>query len=137
MLSHDVESLAMSPDGGRLYIGSLTGGIAIVDTKTDKLVPLIIGTPGPVHDLVVSPDGKKLFLAMNRHGIWRALTRNGELRQLTDQICPVNLGLDSRDQTLYVSYQCGGPGGRSGHDATEIFSTESETSLGTVTGPPH
>src|SRR5260370_39985138 len=128
--------MVMSPDGGRLYVASITGGIAVIDTKTDQLLPGAITVAGSVHDLVVTPDGKKLFMAMNRNGVWRVLTTNGGLKQITDRICPVNLGLDSQGRTLYVPYQCGGPTGRAGPDPVEVFDPRSQTKLGIGSGPP-
>ena len=75
-------------------------------------------------------------LARRQRGVWRMLTVNGQLKQVTNQICPVNLALDTRGQNLVVSYQCGGPKGRSGHDSVEVFSAETEESLGIANGPP-
>jgi DNA-binding beta-propeller fold protein YncE len=135
-LPRDAGRFVMSRDGNRLYILSPSGGIVVVDTGREGLAPRVIPTPGPVYDGALTPDGKKLFITMNRLGVWRMLTMNGQLKQVTDQICPVHLGLDARGQTLVVSYQCGGPKGRNGHDAVEIFNAETEESLGIASGPP-
>ena len=135
-LPRDVGHLVMSRDGKKLYILSPSGGIVVIDTEKDHLAPRVISTPGPVYNGALTPDGKKLFITMNRLGVWRMLTMNGQLKQVTDQICPIDLALDAQGQTLFVSYQCGGPKGRTGHDSVEIFNAETEESQGIVSGLP-
>ncbi|HLK66779.1 MAG TPA: LamG-like jellyroll fold domain-containing protein [Bryobacteraceae bacterium] len=135
-LSQDPGSVAMSADGKRLYIAWLAGDVGYIDTRTDKIVTHAIHTPGRVHELALTPDGKKLFMSMYHLGVWRAFTSNGEMNQVTDEVCPVHLELDPQGERLYVPYQCGGPTGRRGHDAVEVFDVTSEESLGIVSGPP-
>jgi DNA-binding winged helix-turn-helix (wHTH) protein/DNA-binding beta-propeller fold protein YncE len=134
-LPTDANSLAVSPDG-KLYIGSQADGIIVFDITSEKLLPGLVRTHGPVRDMAITPDGKKLFLAMSQFGVKRLLIRTGELKQVTDQVCPEHLALDRSGRRLYVSYQCGGPGGRRGHDSLEIFDAEREETLGVFSGPP-
>ncbi len=126
----------MSPDGRYLYVGSTVNGIMIIDTAQDRILPAIIATGGPVFELAVTPDGRKIFAALGQQGVKSVMLSNGEVRQVTRQICPEAVSLDPSGRTLYVSYQCGGPLGRPGHDSLEIFDAVTERSIGLVSGPP-
>jgi hypothetical protein len=46
------------------------------------------------------------------------------------------VAIDGGNKHLFVSYQCGGPGGRAGHDAFEIYDTESERTAGVIRDLP-
>jgi len=135
MLPADSGSMAVSPDG-KLYVGSLTEGIMIYDITRDELYPGVIPTHGSVLGMAITPDGKKLFLAMGQHGVRRLLVKTGKLKQITTEPCPQYLALDSFAQRLYVTYQCSGPGGRLGHDSIEVFDAQKEGRLGILSGLP-
>ncbi len=135
ILPTGASALSVSPDG-KLFIGSNADGIMIFDSGKNQLVPRLIATHGPVRDIAITPDGRKAFLAMSQFGVKRLLIRTGDLKQITNEVCPEHLALDPSGRRLYVSYQCGGPGGRDGHDSLEIFDAEKEESLGIFTGPP-
>jgi hypothetical protein len=135
-LPQDAGPLAVSPDGAKLYIGSRLGGIMVIDSESDLRVLKMVSTAGPVWDLAVTPDGSKLFVAMSDRGVWRVLTKDWTARQLTNQGCPESIKIGPDGRTLVVTYQCGGPGGKSGHDSVEFFDTQTEELLGTLTGMP-
>ena len=126
--------LAVSPDGAKLYIGSRLGGIMVIDPASGQEMRKTVSTAAPVWDLAVTPDGRKLFVAMSHQGVWRFLTSDWTARQLTSQGCPENIKIGPDGRTLVVSYQCGGPVGRSGHDSVEFFDTQTEELLGRLTG---
>jgi DNA-binding winged helix-turn-helix (wHTH) protein/DNA-binding beta-propeller fold protein YncE len=134
-LPTDGGPLAVSPDR-KLYIGSRVEGLMVLDITREQLRPGLIPTHGPVWKMALTPDGKKLFLAMGNFGVKRLRLRTGEIKQITSQVCPEYLELDPSGRRLYVSYQHSGPGGRSGHDSLEVFDAETEESLGIVSGPP-
>jgi DNA-binding winged helix-turn-helix (wHTH) protein/DNA-binding beta-propeller fold protein YncE len=134
-LPAEPRTLTVSADG-KVYISSQIEGIMVFDIARDRLVAGLIPTHGSVWDMAITPDGKKLFLAMSQFGVKRLLVRTGELKQITNQQCPQYLELDPSGRHLYVSYQCSGPGGRPGHDSLEIFDAEKEQTLGVFTGPP-
>lgn len=131
----DIGRLAVSLSG-RLYIASPVEGLFVLDIAREQLLPGAISTGGPVWDLAVTPDGEKLFLAMGAAGLKRLSTRTGKIDQVSDRVCPEHLAVDRAGKRLYVSYQCGGPTGRRGHDSMEIFDVDKEANLGIVTGPP-
>jgi hypothetical protein len=130
----NVSMMAMAPDG-RLFIGSSSDGLIVVDSANDRIQSGVIRTGGPVRDLAVSPDGSKLYLALGPSGIKTLLIQSGELRQLTDTSCPERLAVDPQGIHLYATYQCSGLGGRAGHNSLEIFDAAKESSLGVFQGP--
>jgi WD40 repeat protein len=129
--------MALSPAGNLLYVGSMAGAIVVIDTLTDRVLPQMIETSGPVMSLSMTPDGKKLFIAMSQQGLARLLIAAGKMEQITDRICVEHVRVDPRGKNLYVSYQCDGPSGRAGHDALEVFDIATEKSIGIVSGPPN
>ncbi len=132
----DAYSAAMARDGKRIYVGSSTDGVMVVDAERDQVLGRIFPTGGPVHSLAVTPGEEKLFLAMGTAGLKRISTGSGDTRLLSEIDSPEFVGIDPSGRELFVSYQHGGPRGRSGHDSLEIYDVESERSVAIVTGPP-
>lgn len=134
-LPHPARGAALSRDGKRLYIGSPDALVMVVDISRGS-VERSIPTGRPVFDLTVTPDEKKIFLAMASGGLKRILTASGETATLSEFACPLYVGMDGEGKRLIVSYECGGPGGRAGHDAVEIYDTSSERSVGVIRDLP-
>jgi DNA-binding beta-propeller fold protein YncE len=64
------ESIALSPDGGQLYVlkgTSAVSNIAVVDVATESIAAVL---PAPSHcvELTVSPDGKQLYEVVGAPG---------------------------------------------------------------------
>ncbi|MBI3667513.1 MAG: hypothetical protein HY236_15020 [Acidobacteria bacterium] len=139
-LTHTVQviqkpsAIVAAPDGHKVYVGSAVSDLSVIDTATKAVST--IHTDGPVIDLAITPDGRKLFLAAAYSGLKRVLTATGEVTVIPGTICPMYLALNPQGTRLYVSYQCGGPGGRPGHDSIDILDVTNETSLGSITGLP-
>lgn len=130
-----VESAKASFDGKTVFFGSSSDGLLIYDRAARKVVDSI-PTGGPVSDIAISPENGDLYLAMMHRGI-RRLRLNGRIwKQITHEGCPYFIDIDSKGRTLLVSYQCGGPGGRNGHDAIELFDLKTEESRFVFSGPP-
>ena len=127
-------SIRVSADGFA-YLGSSSNGVMVVDPQSRK-VKDVISTDGPVSDLVVAPEKGKLFVAMMGGGVRRYDLRTKASKQITTVGRPHYLDLDSTSGNLLVSYQHGGPSGRLGHDAIELFDVETERSLQVFSGPP-
>ncbi|MEE1000646.1 MAG: hypothetical protein U0L37_01625 [Bacteroidales bacterium] len=58
--SHEVESVAYSPDGTKIISGSLDETIKIWDTNTGECLKTLMGHIGPVWSVAFSPDGTKI-----------------------------------------------------------------------------
>jgi hypothetical protein len=119
-------TLELSPDGKRLYVGGVRE-LAIIDLERDNVVRIPLGRM--VQDLQLSADGRRLWIALAQGGL-KVLDTTTHESALTPTIgCPMRLALDARANRLYVSYQCGGPGGRPGYDAIEVLDSASGESL--------
>ena len=134
-LPHPARGAAIGGDGKRLYIGSPDAVVMVMDTGRGS-VERTIRTGRPVFDLTVSPDEKKIFLAMASGGLRRIITASGETDTLSEFACPMYVAMDGKGTRLFVSYECGGPGGRPGHDAFEIYDTASERTVGVIRDLP-
>lgn len=134
-LPHPARGAAIGGDGKRLYIGSPDALVMVVDTSLGS-VERLIPTGRPVFDLTVTPDEKKIFLAMASGGLRRIMTASGEAATLSEFACPMYVAMDGEGKRLFVSYECGGPGGRAGHDALEIYDTASERTVGVIRDLP-
>lgn len=134
VLPQDAGPLTVSPDGRRLYVGSRIGGIMVAEPPFASATSRVLPTPGPVWDLAVTPDGSKVFVASGYQGVWRFRTRDRASSRLTTEGCPEQLSMDPDGRILVVNYQCGGPGGSSGHDAIEFIDTVTEKRMGTING---
>ena len=121
---------------GQLFIGSSADGLMVLDIRTEQLLPIVIPTGAGVLDIAVTPDGKKIFLALGMAGVMRVTAGSWKTSRITDRVCPQYLEIDSQGKNLYVSYQCGGPTGRAGHDAVEAYDVAREARIWTVSGPP-
>jgi YVTN family beta-propeller protein len=133
-------ALAISPDGKQIYAGSRSANLSVI--QVDSKAVTRIETSGPDFDIAVTPDGEKAYLAMEISGLKRlrlsgGKPTNGKLEDIPTVKCPVGLALNPNGTTLYVSYQCGGPGGRSGHDAIGIFDVATDKFRGSITGFPN
>jgi YVTN family beta-propeller protein len=56
-------SLAVSPDGSTVYVGSLDSRVVAVSTATMTVSKVIPGAGGDSWDMVMSPDGSQLYVA--------------------------------------------------------------------------
>jgi len=127
--------IAVSPDGAQIFVGHYGGDVTVFQTKTWQSTVLAVGSP--VTDIAVTPDGKRLYVAMERNGLKRVSLNTGEQKRLVVVPCPMRLALTPDGSRLYVNYQCGGPGGRPGHDTIEVFELPSERSVAVMGGFPN
>jgi hypothetical protein len=134
-LPHPARGAALGADGKHLYIGSPDALVMVVDTSLGS-VERLIPSGRPVFDLTVTPDEKKIFVAMASGGLIRILTASGETASLSGFACPLYVAMDGEGKRLFVSYECGGPGGRAGHDAFEIYDASSERTVGVIRDLP-
>jgi uncharacterized protein (TIGR03437 family) len=127
--------LVVSPDGTTVYVGNsgAGGGVSVISTATNT-VTSTIATPSSVADIALTPNGAKLYVALPSGGVGRIVTATNTLTIISATECPEGLSITPDGSTLYVNYQCGGPGGSSGHDAIGVFSIATDTLTTSITG---
>jgi hypothetical protein len=125
----------MCRDGQSIYISSTEPQVVVVDTASDN-VKRVIPTGQPAFDIAVTADNRKLFLALGSAGLKRFDLVTGDGRVLSPLACPIHLDLDPAGRNLFVAYECGGPGGRAGHDVVDIYDVDSEQSVYTIMNLP-
>ncbi len=131
-------ALALSSDGARLYVGNNGGGVSVIDMETRQLLHSI-PTPGPVRDLAITHDGRKIFLALEYLGLGKLEldTQTESVRIISSISCPEGVAVTPDDGRLYVSYQCTGPGGFPGHDAIGVFDVKREELIDSIKDLPN
>ena len=127
------DALAVAPDGSKIYVGQHGGGVSVIDTAT-KNVTSINTLGGPVRDLAITPDGSKVYLAMEFSGLRVIDTATNNVTNVSGFVCPEGVRVTPDGSTLYVNYQCGGPGGSGGHDAVGRFDAATGAFIGSTTG---
>jgi probable HAF family extracellular repeat protein/YVTN family beta-propeller protein len=130
------DALAVSPDGSKIYVGQHGGNVTVIDTAT-KGVTTINTLGGPVRDLAITPDGSKVYLAMESSGLRVIDTATNNVSNVSGFTCPEGVRVTPDGSTVYVNYQCGGPGGSGGHDAVGRFDAATGAFLGSITGLPN
>ena len=119
----------MSRDGRSIYFSSTEPQVVVLDTLTESWRDQVIATGEPAFDIAVTTDKRKLFLALGNAGLKRIDLVSGESRVLSPIACPIHLSLDRSSKNIFVAYECGGPGGRSGHDVVDVYDVDSEQSI--------
>jgi YVTN family beta-propeller protein len=61
------QSLAISPDGTRIYVGAINAGISVIDTVGAKIVASI--DAGNYGHVAISPDGSRLYATSYKNGL--------------------------------------------------------------------
>ena len=128
-------SIAVSRAGDLAYLGSQSGALTVIALPSGRLRE-IIQAPGPISDIALSPNGRTIFIAMREKGVSRLDTTSHKWSVVTPYPCPWYNRLDRQGKRLAVSFQCGGPGGREGHDAVEIYDVDTGRRLDSLVGPP-
>jgi len=87
-------------------------------------------------DVALSADGRRLWVALGHGGLKILDTQSLRLDDYPSVGCPKRLALARGMARLFVAYQCGGPGGRAGHDALEIIDEPTRRSVLARSGLP-
>jgi hypothetical protein len=91
---------------------------------------------GYIHDSLLSRDGRYVWLTFAQGGLKVLDIETGRLDTIRTIGCPVYLTAAPRSPRVFLSYQCGGPGGRWGHDALEIIDAHTRKPVLSRAGPP-
>lgn len=124
-----------SPDNRRIYVGETEGVVWVVDAQT--FTARSIAANGSIRDLAPTPDGSTLYIAAVQQGLKKLNTATGQIGTINTSACPTHVAVTPDGQRLIVSYECGGPEGRAGHDSIEIFALPEEKPVKTISGLPN
>jgi len=62
-------AIAITPDGNRVYVSNLIGGISVINTATNTVVTTIPLVGGPPAGLAVAPNGSRAYVANGSRGL--------------------------------------------------------------------
>ena len=124
----------LAPDGRLFVLDGLQPTIYMMAPGAGMATAIHI--PGAATSLALGPDGRALYAAVGYTGIERVDTNTMAMRWYPLPPCPAGLAMAPDGRKLYVTFQCGGPGGRKGHDATGVFDPVQGTLQNTFAGPP-
>jgi len=127
--------MAMSADGRKVYVAMALSDISVIDTGR-KSVTVVRTGGNEVIDLALTPDGRMLYMTMGHQGLKRMITAARRVEPVLSPACPMYVAMHPDGRLMVVDYQCGGPGGRPGHDAIDFVDAATGQSTGTLTGPP-
>ena len=126
--------LVVDAEGKRLVIAG-SSEVGVFDLRRRTLARFA-GAGGTIHDVYVSSDDRHVWTTLAQAGLKILDLRTGRWETVPTIGCPVYLSAAPSSRRLFVAYQCGGPAGRSGHDAIEIIDEVERTSILTRSGPP-
>jgi len=127
---------ALSVDGKWLYVASDGGDFTAIDTQTQTPIT-ILKFGAPVIDIALSPDGKYAYLALGFHGLGKVELANRSFKIAAPEVYVQAIAFAQDGRTLLISYQAGGPGGSSGHDAIGYFDTSTDRLVSVSKGFPN
>ncbi len=126
--------LAIGPDGTRLLVVGLSE-LGVLDLRSRALTRFAVES-GSVADAYMSRDGRHVWTTLAQAGLRILDLETGRWTRVPAIGCPMYLAAAPRSRRVFLTYQCGGPGGRLGHDAIEILDEGDGSSIMTRAGPP-
>jgi len=127
------DKLAIAPDRSSLLVGCEAGlrHIELASRRVDTIPTRKVG------DLAITPDGKVVYLAEQRAGLWKMEISTRKISIVNPMPIAMHVALTPDGKSLYVSYQHYGPGGRAGHDAIGKFDARTGKLVRAITGLPN
>jgi concanavalin A-like lectin/glucanase superfamily protein len=125
--------LILSPDERRLFIAG-SSEVGVLDIRRRTVTRFDPG--GIVRDMHVSRDGRHVWITLAQAGLKILDLARARWDTLPTVGCPMHMTSAPRSRRLFLAYQCGGPGGYSGHDAIEIMDEAARMPIIARAGPP-
>jgi hypothetical protein len=125
----------LSADASRLFIVGVSEIVAY-DVRRRTLKKFFGGGGGTIRDAYLAPDDRHIWLTLAQAGLKILDVETGGVETLPTVGCPMYLAAAPRSRRLFLAYQCGGPGGRWGHDAIEVIDEVRRVRIATQAGPP-
>jgi hypothetical protein len=126
--------MVMSPDGGWIYV-ALRNAVVRVNRLARTLQTIVREIDQP-SSLALTGDGRRLYIAAGFQGLRVVDLHTGTVSMVPTVKCPMEVVTIPYRDLLYVGYQCGGPGGRDGHDAMDVRTASTGALITTIVGPP-
>jgi DNA-binding beta-propeller fold protein YncE len=127
--------IILDPRGERLLVADAPD-ILLVDTRT-RAVARIVTPAATISDIALTPDGRTLYAAAAFGGLLAIDTIGRTVNTISRLPCPMQVALSPAGDRLYVNYQCGGPGGRRGHDSIEVLDTKTNRAIAVIKDLPN
>lgn len=129
-----VSALALSPDGLHLY--ALAGNGLLIETDLNNGRQRQLQLEAATAGFALAPGGGFAYIALPYAGLDRVNTSTLAREHWTLAACPQTLAASPDGSRLYVGFQCGGPGGSSGHDAIAAVDITTGAIRSRIAGPP-
>jgi WD40 repeat protein len=102
-------SVAFSPDGSRLVIGTLNGAVAITDAHSGKVITMLIGHQGLVQAVLFSQAGQQVITGSidGTVKIWEVQSGQEKLTLVRRQVPITDLALSPDGSRLAVTSEDG------------------------------
>lgn len=142
------DALAISADGAQLYVGNQAtekgkdGSVVVIDMASRKISRIIkvdveSGLPNqvPVRDMALSPDGGKIYVALEYVGLGKIeINQDYQFSLIDKRSCPEAVVFcRNKGRTLaYVNYQCSPSPGTPGHDPIIVYDGDNDLPLTTI-----
>jgi hypothetical protein len=129
-----ITTLVLGLDGHQAYLPASSGQLAILQLASGavRTVPL----QGAAGGAALSRDGRYLYIAMPYVGLERLDIATLQATHWIEPACPIDLAVAPAGDRIFVSFQCGGPGGSAGHDALGILNAANGAVMTHLLGPP-
>lgn len=128
------QELVVSSDGTRLLVVGRSE-LGVLDLRSRALTRFAVES-GSVVDAFMSRDGRHVWTTLAQAGLRILDLETGRWTRVPAIGCPMYLAAAPRSRRVFLTYQCGGPGGRLGHDAIEILDEGDRSSILTRAGLP-
>lgn len=125
LVQGEPDALVVSKDGKTAYVGNHQGYVSVIDVEKRRVTKKI-DTDGPVRGMDITPDGQKIYLALEWAGLYKLMTEDLSVTRIDRDPCPEAVAFTRDGTRAYVNYQCAPYPGSQGHDPIRIFDAKKD-----------